>query len=150
MRLNFSLLNKGKLEWLRNLRNQNKEWFINNRIIEHEDHVLWFQRSTQTGDLNLVIHDEESGEAVGFLSIYNIYGECANIGRMMIDDKYKHQGYMGRAIIKAFDLAKIYFGIHYLVLEVKNENVIARDLYTKMGFVTYGFTSHTLIMKKIL
>jgi RimJ/RimL family protein N-acetyltransferase len=149
MPLSFEVLGRRHLDWLKDLRNNNREWFIDSKLILHNEmQELWFRLSSARGDLNLVIKDE--GQLVGFISVYNISGDIANIGRMMVDNKFKHQGYMLKSLIKVFEICKKHLGIAELVLEVKNENIIARDLYTKMGFVAFGLTSRTVIMRKIL
>lgn len=149
MKLSFEILGRRHLEWLRCLRNQNREWFMDTKIITHpEMQELWFRLSSGTGDLNLVIKNEE--ERVGFISVYNISGGGAVVGRMMVDDKYKRQGYMEKSLVNVFDICKRYLGIEELRLEVKGANIPARDLYTRLGFVTYGITQETLIMRKVL
>lgn len=150
MKLYFEVLGRRHLEWLRNLRNQNRQWFMDNRELSPIDQTLWFGRSCDSGDLNLVIKSMD-GERVGFISVYDISIEGrAIIGRMMTDDKFKHQGYMERALIEVLTLCKDLLGIEELSLTVKKENIPARDLYVKFGFITYGLTTETLIMRKRL
>jgi RimJ/RimL family protein N-acetyltransferase len=147
MNISFKLLSLRNLEFVRLLRNENREWFINSREIDPIAHAMWFALEN-LGNLNLVIY-LDSYEPVGFISLYNITPDGrANIGRMMVSSNHKHQGIMTRAIIKVFALCQEFFGIYELVLEVKNSNVIARTLYTKLGFTTYGFTKDTTIMRK--
>lgn len=150
MALIFKVLGKRHLTWLTALRNQNKEWFLNTKYVDISDTENWFKESSEKGDLNLIIEDISSDERVGFISLYNMYGGSANIGRMMIDDKFKRQGYMEKAMCKIFDIAKNTLGLDHLVLEVKNENLPARQLYARLGFVTFGFTQNTCIQRKIL
>jgi RimJ/RimL family protein N-acetyltransferase len=146
--ISFEPLSYRNLEFVRELRNQNKEWFMDSKEVLEEEHRQFFRETTQSGDINLVIRDNTTTERVGFISIYNITPDGhANIGRMMVKDSHQHQGYMLAALIKAFDLCH-YFDIRQLVLEVKASNVPARSLYTKCGFVTEGFTRDTIIMRK--
>lgn len=152
MGIRFELLNHRHLEWLRNLRNTNREWFFNkDEIKEPELQQLWARISSDRGDLNLVIFDTNTDERVGFISLYEISpGGLAKVGRMMTVEHFKHQGYMQKALIKVCDIAKNHLGIKELTLEVLNSNIIARDFYVKMGFVTYGLTSEYMIMRKYL
>jgi RimJ/RimL family protein N-acetyltransferase len=149
--LTLEPLGKRHLEWLRCLRNANREWFNDSRLIEtHEQQYRWFRESTDRGDLNLVIRDADSDDLVGFISVYEILpGGSAVIGRMMIGEKFKRQSYMERAIIRVFDICKYAMAMSHLNLEVKSENIPARQLYSKLGFVDYGFTANTRIMRKI-
>lgn len=144
----FEILGRRHLEWLKNLRNQNKEWFMDSQQVDIEETETWFRNSSNAGDLNLVIKNEE--ERIGFISVYNIFGGVANIGRMMIEDKYKHQGYMERAMIHVFDICRNQLKLDELTLEVKASNIIARDFYSKMGFIVRGFTADTYIMRKAI
>lgn len=153
MAIHFELLNRNNLEALRKLRNENREWFIDSKEISFEDQYQWFvDRSKFTNDLIFLIIDNNiSYEYIGVISIYNITKDgLANIGRMMIADKFKRKGYMLRSLILMFELAQRFLGIKQLTLEVKSSNVPARELYTKVGFITYGFTKDTIIMRKIL
>lgn len=149
MKSHFEVLGVRHLGWLMDLRNQNREWFMNTRELKPEDQDNWFKQSSNAGDLNLVIKTFE-GDRVGFISVYNFYHGVATIGRMMVDDKFKHQGYMESALINTIDICKRYLGIDELTLEVKKANIPARELYSKFGFVTYGITKETLIMRKRL
>lgn len=149
MKLSFEVLSTRHLDWLRSLRNQNRKWFLDSREIEKQNQEVWFRASSNNGDLNLVIKGEEEEKRVGFISVYNIKNNTASIGRMMIDDEFKHQGYMERAMIYVFDICRL-LGLKTLSLEVKHENTNARSLYTKMGFVTYGYTPGTITMRKML
>lgn len=150
MKSHFEVLGIKHLVWLAALRNQNHEWFINDKIVDITQTLAWFKLSSEDGDLNLVIKTFE-GDKVGFISVYDFnYGGVATIGRMMVDDKYKHKGYMESALINALDICKRFLGLDELVLEVKKSNIPARELYSKFGFITYGITQETLIMRKRL
>lgn len=147
----FELLSKGTSEFLRVLRNENRKWFSDEREISPEAQWEWIINPNRQKELNLIIKDSENRDKIGFISIYDISLDGhATIGRMMTVNSFKHKGYMKRAMIKAFRLAKEYFGLKELVLTVKKENVVAVDFYTKMGFMTYGFTDKIYIMRKAL
>jgi RimJ/RimL family protein N-acetyltransferase len=150
MTIHFELLGVGDQEFLRSLRNENRLWFMDSREINQEDQYSWIRDYKRLKELNLIILDSSNNEKVGFISVYDICEDYAKIGRMITAQGFKHKGYMKYAMIKAFKLAKEFFGIKELILEVKSSNIIARDLYTKMGFITYGFTKDTLIMRKVL
>lgn len=123
---------------------------MDDREITPEMEVSWFKESSRNGDLNLVIKSV-SGDRVGFISVYDISIEGrAVIGRMMTDDKFKRQGYMEYALIAVIELCREFLGLEELSLQVKKDNIPARDLYVKFGFITYGLTTDTLIMRKRL
>lgn len=151
MDIQFELLSKGTSEFLRVLRNENRKWFSDEREISQESQWEWVISPNRMKELNLIIRDSVNREKVGFISLYDISPDgYATIGRMMMVNYFKHQGYMKRAMIKVFELAKKFFGIRELVLTVKKENIIAVDLYNKMGFMTHGFTDKLYIMRKAL
>lgn len=154
MAIHFELLNRQNLEDLRKLRNENREWFINSKEISYEEQWVWFlNRGYITQEFIFLIKDSNlPNKYIGAISLYNVNsdGHFANIGRMMVANEFKHQGYMKRAMILMFEFAQKFLGIRELTLEVKNSNIIARDFYTKMGFITYGITKDTLIMRKVL
>lgn len=149
MNIHFENLSYKNLEFVRQLRNQNRAWFMYSEEVNEAGHGNWFRRTVQSGDVNLIIVDSNTRIQVGFISIYNITPDGhATIGRMMVDDSYKRKGYMLRALVKVLVLASEYYHIHEITLEVKKSNIPARDLYTRFGFVTIGFTNETLIMRK--
>ncbi len=150
MHIHFRVLSYKDTEWLRILRNKNKGWFLNPNEIHPYSHLDWFFTSVKRGDVNLLIYNELN-EPIGFISVYEITPDgYASIGRMMVDENHRHKGYMTRTMIKVMELCKNFYDIKELRLEVKAENVIARELYTKMGFTVQGFTKDTYIMRKSL
>lgn len=151
MDITFELLSKGTSEFLRNLRNENRGWFSDTNEILPEAQWEWVNSPARLKELNLIIKDSENKEKVGFLAIYDISSNgYATIGRMMTVYELRHKGYMKRAMIKAFELARKFFGIKELNLSVRKENVIATEFYIKMGFITYGLTDELYIMRKAL
>jgi len=131
----FEPLDAWNTEYVRDLRNQNHEGFFDTSYITVVDHANWFWEEKSNGSINLVIH--RGFPKVGFISLYAFNANnVAYIGRMMIEDKYKHQGIMKVALEKMFVLAKEFFGVKQLRLEVRNDNIRARQLYTNAGFVT--------------
>lgn len=149
MALGFEVLGRRHLSWLMELRNENREWFMDDRKIPSFNvQQFWFSESCNEGDLNLVITVDN--ERVGFISVYNISGGGATIGRMMVADKHKRKGYMTKAMINVFRICKYDLNIETLTLEVKTANIPARQLYTILGFTTIGYTTEVITMRKVL
>ncbi|MCJ7841978.1 GNAT family N-acetyltransferase [Lederbergia sp. NSJ-179] len=88
----------------------------------------------------------KDGIMVGFISMYyddgdgNYEHSSYGVFKMMIDKCYQGKGYGKEAMIKAIDFSRSFPHGKARVVELtyKPENVIAKNLYTSLGFVETG------------
>ena len=79
---------------------------------------------------NLVI--TINGRIIGYISITIIYEEC-NLVKIIIDENYRKRGYATLLIKQIFGDAKEKKA-KKIYLEVRSDNIPAKNLYEKMGF----------------
>ncbi len=87
------------------------------------------------GKIWLIVVDERS---VGYIAltfgfVLEFHGRDAFIDELFIDEEYRHRGLGKQAMDHALDYARS-LGVKAVHLEVERENIVARELYRKMGF----------------
>jgi len=87
----------------------------------------------------LGIIDQESQEFVGYLSLQNInYIDRVGEFGIIIDKKYRGKGFAKEAISLFLDYLNKNFAIRKVTLKVFSDNLIAIELYKKLGFEIEG------------
>lgn len=128
---NFILkpLSEDLLETLRQWRNENRFFFINNKYITCEKQKAWYQKYCQNSkDVVSVIF--YNNEPVGVLSI-SIKKESIELGRVILGKKkYARKGIMGEAL----ELILSEFAGKKIFLKVLKNNVFAIAFYQKHKF----------------
>lgn len=130
-------------------RNENREWFGDSRKLTKEEHAAWFARYDDEYDQDTAVTsivDNESGVYIGCLSIYNIRGPTAEIGRIVVDKPYRRLGYATQMVKEAMIWASMRYGVHSFHLTVKGDNHAAIAVYRKCGFVEGGSFGDVLMM----
>ena len=131
-------LQKEDLESLRCWRNNAKISAYLRKInyITQEQQILWYKNYLKLPDFYFWSIIKNS-RLIGALSIYNVSGKHAEIGKIMIGDEAEHgKGYGYIAFIMAM---RIGFNLLQLVsyrLFVHENNSAALRIYTKIGFNT--------------
>ena len=136
------------LDW----RNQERirMWFFDARVISPEQHRAWFEEYRgKEDDFVFVIEERGSGGPVGQVSLYHVdgVGRRAEYGRLMIGERAAQ----GRGLAReATDLLVRWalgpLGLEEVHLEVLQDNVGARRLYERSGFVTTGRREGVVLM----
>ncbi len=76
---------------------------------------------------------EEAGEVVAFAGVHIIW-EQAHVTNIAVKKQKKGRGY-GRLITKALIQYASNLGAEYITLEVRENNLIAQNLYKSLGFI---------------
>ncbi len=152
MEHNYSVKNKNILlrplyekdiELLRNWRNdKNNARFLRQiPFITHEAQKQWYEKYLNNNDeICFAIEErEELNRLVGSLSLYNFKGDTAEFGKILIGDKEAHGRKIGyNATVAALKIAFDDLNLKRVVLEVYENNLAAKRIYEKTGFIFKG------------
>ena len=128
-------LEKKDLEFLRRIRNDNRQYFLDSSYISKPAQQKWFnQYRRKTGDYMFILEDKE--KSVGAGAIYNIdlVNKTAEIGRFVVDKQFHGKGYGRLMLNKILFVAKNELRLNKLKLEAYNDNKKAIGLYRAEGF----------------
>jgi len=140
--LTFKLASHKDLYFLMRIRNENKESFLDNRVIDFMSHCNWFT-SLSSNDYVYIIYVDD--DRIGTISLIKNNGG-ATLGRFIIDKNYRNKGFGTMAIEEFKSLCKMH-NLSYICLEVKSDNTEAISLYKKCGFETVNDCDNTIIMR---
>lgn len=147
--INFSLENgllirtikATDIEYLRQLRNDNRSFFLYSEVISEGEQRAWFKKYKDdlTDYMFIVCCKGDYGEqGIGTVALYHINqddGSC-EFGRIMIDHNITSQKGLGTLVTRAtLDIAKQKFELRKIKLEVYEDNVPAYKTYLRSGFV---------------
>lgn len=135
--LSFKPLGKEDLEYIRIIRNKNKNAFLNNRTIGPTHHAKWYKSyKLNCCDVIFVVKDYYADERVGMLSIYdlNMVDQTCKIGRFIVEEEVRDGGIGSQMTKFAIEFAERVFKVHRILLEVKARNEIAHHIYKSSGF----------------
>jgi diamine N-acetyltransferase len=144
-RIILKSLEKGNIEKLRILRNQNKDWFINKDFITEENQIKWYENYLEKkNDFMFAIEIKDNpGEFVGAIAIYDIDLKkgCAEIGRTLVDSKLcggKGIGCEATVLISDFGFSII--GVKTIIANVIAQNQKSIKMHENAGFkITYRY-----------
>jgi len=150
--LSVRLLENKDLEFIRRLRNENRQHFLDSNYISKQDQQRWYKSYLlRTDDQMFVL--EENGVSVGCGALYNIDidKKKAEVGRFVIDVSHRGKGYGGILIRLIEEMALSKFEIKELYLEALAANIPAISLYKRMGYKKVGRQSGSVfkMVKKI-
>lgn len=122
------------LEYLRELRNSNKRYFITQNEITAEDQLKWYNRYlADDTDLTLVIRDETP---LGMFGIYHIdyQKKTAEFGRLLLDPKTRGLGYGKEAVSLLIDYGFRNMGMSELYADIFTWNEPCLNVFRKLKF----------------
>lgn len=79
---------------------------------------------------------EEDGKVLGYAGAWMIFDE-GHITNIAVDESVRGKG-IGAGVTKALMQYAANLGVQYMTLEVRRSNIIAQNLYKKMGFIELG------------
>lgn len=134
-------LNASDIEILRLVRNQskNRTCFIYNKEISYEQQCTWYESycNNDTDYMYSVIRKEDE-TPVGFGALYNLTGDTAEFGRLLVHkDVYKKSGLGTYILTSLIAIARDRFHLQKLTLEVFLDNISAIKIYLNCGFKEY-------------
>lgn len=100
-----------------------KQWYAN--YLNDEDEMTF-----------AIVENFELNRVVGSLSIYNFQEDNVEFGKILIGDNEAHGKQVGfNAIVAVAELVFMKLGKSEMILHVYAENIAARRVYEKVGFV---------------
>lgn len=137
MGLSFYKIQESDLEFLNDVRNAYANEFLHDsRTFSIEDTKKWFN---QTSPLYYIIRDEVSKNRIGYFRLSNYSKQNKNIYiGADIAPEYRGKGYAKLAYIQFMEFLFNEYDLNKITLEVLHTNIIAINLYKKLGFVYEG------------
>ncbi len=87
-------------------------------------------------DATTIGYEKPLSSMVGF-TMYEITAGVGFIQRLMIDQRYQHQGYGKAAMIEVIRRLKLYPEVQLIATSHRQENTYASKLYRRLGFVDW-------------
>ena len=136
-------LEAGDIEQLRIWRNDPKQTRYLRALpeITPEMQRQWYGRYLETpGDYCFAIEETETlHRMVGSVSLYDVQGSCAEVGRIQIGDPAAHHRRLAdKAMVLAMAIGAHRLGIRQFCATVHQDNLAARTVYDRIGFATVG------------
>lgn len=136
-------LQAGDIEKLRIWRNNREETKFLRDIgyISLEMQEEWFDAylKRDTEIVFAIIETSVLKRCVGSVSVYDIHGDIAEIGKIQIgDSEAHHMGIGKKSLVMAMKIAFELMGINQIVASVHRDNIAARTNDLKIGFKIVG------------
>jgi RimJ/RimL family protein N-acetyltransferase len=126
------------LELMRNWRNKCRDNFFNSSEITKEMQEAWYDYyiSKYGNEYMYIVICADTNKPCGTIGLYNIdyIGKTAEIGRIVIAEKYQGMGYAKEALQEVERIAFEELGLSKLKLSVYMDNWEAVNLYNDCGF----------------
>lgn len=119
-------------EFLRDIRNNNRQYFFDSSFINKKDHHKWFLKELTKKDCKIFIIEYKK-VCIGTFSLLNIEYIQAEFGRFIIDKQYRRLNYGTKAMNKLKWFCRIWC-ITHLYLYIQPFNFKAMRFYIKQGF----------------
>ena len=97
---------------------------------ERYSHANIFSSLSDKNTINLIAYDDNI--AIGYISVNYIFDE-ANLLKIVVSKHYRNRGVGTLLVNNIIDELKV-LGIKNLLLEVRQDNKVAIDFYSKFGF----------------
>jgi len=129
-------LAQDNIEYLRNLRNENRTHFFNSDLISAEQQVRWFSQfrpriNQEEMFIIMAERPDKTSFPIGAIH-YKFHSEGeVELGRIMIEDSHRGGGYLQEAISNLLDNLKF----ERCYLTVRKDNTRAVKAYKKCNFV---------------
>jgi ribosomal protein S18 acetylase RimI-like enzyme len=132
-KLNLVTIQLEDLEWVRDLRNENRQYFMDDKYITPEDHYSWYM--FKCPDEFFIIKLGE--KPIGTISLIP-FQDHTEVGNIIIDKSYRRKGILKKLINK---INKAYKPLH---LTVRADNKLAVEIYEKLGFKVVSYRMHKI------
>lgn len=136
----LSRLDKSELEFVRQLRNKNRQYFVDINEVSKEDHLEWYKEIHRKADFDfyvIYLKGTLDDTPIGTISTHLLMNGVVELGNICIAQEYRRNGYL-REVIKILE-HDIYLVPIVFELEVKIENINAVLVYEELGFKSICF-----------
>jgi diamine N-acetyltransferase len=148
-RIRLHPIDEYDLEWLRETRNKNRNNFFSAEEITKDQQISWYERYKESNTDNMFIIATRDGQEVGTIALYNIDigTRGAELGRVLILEEYRGNGYAEEAVRLLTDYAFKVFRLYKVRVHTHLDNLDAIAVYARAGFKTT--TKPIIILEKI-
>lgn len=138
-RITLEPLQINDIEALRNLRNQERKWFLNDGLIKEEQQKEWYKKYLlQNNDIMFkIIYKKKPNVFSGAIAVYNINFEkkICEIGRTLVDKNIVIEKGIGQEATKAVSL----FALKQLEMETVRAHILKSNerslkIHLRAGF----------------
>ena len=144
-RVRLAPLTEEGAEKMRLLRNRHRDCFVYSGEISAEAQKKWFEAYREKPDDHMFsVFSRESGAWIGAVGLYDVRGDEAEFGRLLIDREAAGTG--GFGVDATLAVCRIGFEqlhLQRIVLEVYADNIAAIKTYEKAGFRRFGEAEDT-------
>lgn len=138
-------------EFLRKIRNENREFFLDQRFITASFHSKWFSEELKKPySILFMICLTKSKETISIGTIdlvdYNIREHEGVLGRFIIAKDFRHKGLGHQALEKFENFCRV-LKIRKLSLELKKDNKDAFNFYTRERFKKISEDKNKITMR---
>lgn len=134
-------------KFLLDIRNKNREFFFNSKVITKYSHNKWFVNElNNSNDIIFVIKKHYA--RIGTISIVDrdYDTNTAELGRFIISKKYRHMGY-GKIVLNLFFNKCEELSINKLYLYTLKNNINAINFYLHHGFLVSEAFNDRIMLK---
>ncbi len=138
-RIQLKLLEEKDIELVRKWRNEYHENFFDASLVSKSQHRQWYEHYVETAGRDyFFIIQLKDGTDIGTISLYNISisDRTADLGRLLLIDNYRGNGYMQEAINKILDIAFNDMRLYKVRVATHLDNIQAIATYAACGFIT--------------
>ena len=148
-RVNLIPLREEDVEMIRQWRNKNKDHFYDANEISIDKQKAWYEKYRETSTDRMYVIILKNGEKIGTMALFeiNITDRTARLGRVLLLEEYRGQGYAEEAVRLLSD-----YGFHTMKLfKIKTDthidNIDAIAIYARAGFKS--ITRPIMLLEKI-
>lgn len=139
-------------EFLRNIRNKNKQFFFKQNYITKTQHQEWLKQQNATKKCFIfIIFESQKQIKLGTISLVNVdfKKRTAVLGRFILLEKYRYLGF-GKLVVKKFEEICRNINIHKIMLYLRSGNKHALRLYLNFNYKIVRETEDKIFMEKNL
>lgn len=132
-KMKIKKLKERHLDALRQLRNKNRQWFFNKSTITPTQQQAWYNSIRNDTKIRFYIIEVED-EVAGSLSLTKTK-EGIEIGNVLLDNRFRGQGIMTKAIRKLIKNKNKDFFARILLENIDSQNLFERCGFTKVAYI---------------
>lgn len=121
-------ISKDDLEWMRRLRNRNKEFFFDSRFISRKQQQEWYKSLAYP--FFIIEYDKKKA---GTIALKKSFGQI-ELHNILIDEKYRRKGILRQTI----NILERKYG-KPLYVDVVINNKVGINVYKKLGFSLFAY-----------
>ena len=128
---------------------ESRRWFLSTDVITPEQHRAWFEKYLLREDDWVFIIDVATVPRAQ-VSLYEIDGDSAEFGRLLVDPSARGQGLAHEATLMCLSAARDRLGLQRLTLQVRHDNAPALRVYERAGFTQSGRAAEGIVQMQVV